>query len=947
TGTGLSASGSGTMNLGVNLNSGNASGQIPISNGTLCTNLNADMLDGHHWSEIPSIPANNVTGSGIATQVAYWNGSNSITGENNLYWNSTNDRLGIGTSSPTQALEVNGNALVTGNEWVSTSVSSSDGIRIGTSSNPANSRIYVAYDNTDIYGIYVTMPGWAIYGDASGGGGRGVMGRGGEAGVRGECLGSGSTWGALGYTDLSTNYFAGYFNGNTSIANGFGYYLNGTATNNAGIYTQSGSNRMFIRAETTSPVAMFHSTGLTLRPSAAGGYLNFGNSTAGSGGYGIRDNSGIIEYKNSGGSWTAFSGGSGDVIAGTRNDNYLTKWNTAAAKTITNSQLYDNGTNIGIGTTTPAYKLHVSASASSPNPVGYFNNTVTSNEGRGVIGICDNTDWYGIGVEGIGGYIGVKGEVTPSGSYQYTGVQGLADGGTGSNYGIYGSATGSGTNYGGYFIADDIGVYGVASSATGFGGRFQNTNASGTGLLASGNNIAGSYLTGGSGVAGSSSNVGVLGHGDATPASWGIYGITDASDGIGVYGEFNSDIFGALGTQYNGVLGVSNNTSGAGVLGNGGSTTSGIYGTTSASSDFGVDARNTNSSGTAIIGVGNNVTGSYLTDGSGGAFTGYSFGSYNKFTGSSIGNGFGDIGATGVYATGAFYDFGAATPAYRYGVCGYFPDANNYSNYSAGVIGIFNTANACVGALGYVNGFNSIIGVYGAQGDGHYAGYFSGDVYVNGTLSKTGGSFLIDHPDDPLNKTLRHNFVESPENLCLYRGKAVLNSEGSARIEMPDYYSSLTKEEEATVTLTSIGKPFNVGYDWNDNFTVFTIYGEPNREVSYMVLADRDDPVMQRLKKPVVESKGPENNIPSGVLFNPEAYGYPKEMGLDYLNKGVSTEITNILSIQNNQPTQKVFSNNKELNLGISDHSDKNPVKSENRKNIETNEITPLDSGKE
>ncbi len=48
-GTGLSSSGSGTMTLSVNLNSGNGSGQIPISNGATNSNLNADMVDGHHY----------------------------------------------------------------------------------------------------------------------------------------------------------------------------------------------------------------------------------------------------------------------------------------------------------------------------------------------------------------------------------------------------------------------------------------------------------------------------------------------------------------------------------------------------------------------------------------------------------------------------------------------------------------------------------------------------------------------------------------------------------------------------------------------------------------------------------------------------------------------------------------------------------------------------------
>jgi len=47
-----------------------------------------------------------VTGSGAATQVAFWDGTSSISGNNNLYWDSTNDHLGIGDSTPGSRLKV-------------------------------------------------------------------------------------------------------------------------------------------------------------------------------------------------------------------------------------------------------------------------------------------------------------------------------------------------------------------------------------------------------------------------------------------------------------------------------------------------------------------------------------------------------------------------------------------------------------------------------------------------------------------------------------------------------------------------------------------------------------------------------------------------------------------------------------------------------------------------
>jgi hypothetical protein len=49
---------------------------------------------------------NPVTGTGTSGQVAYFNGTTSITSESNLFWDATNDRLGIGTNIPSQLLHL-------------------------------------------------------------------------------------------------------------------------------------------------------------------------------------------------------------------------------------------------------------------------------------------------------------------------------------------------------------------------------------------------------------------------------------------------------------------------------------------------------------------------------------------------------------------------------------------------------------------------------------------------------------------------------------------------------------------------------------------------------------------------------------------------------------------------------------------------------------------------
>ena len=62
---------------------------------------------------------NPVTGTGATGQVAYWNGTNSQTGSNNLFWDAANSRLGVFNSSPLYNLEV-GSVSKTTNSIVNT-----------------------------------------------------------------------------------------------------------------------------------------------------------------------------------------------------------------------------------------------------------------------------------------------------------------------------------------------------------------------------------------------------------------------------------------------------------------------------------------------------------------------------------------------------------------------------------------------------------------------------------------------------------------------------------------------------------------------------------------------------------------------------------------------------------------------------------------------------------
>jgi len=61
-----------------------------------------------------TLPASGISGSGSSGQVTFWNGTSSVTGENNLWWDSTNDRLGINNSSPSEKIEIGPNSTAGG-----------------------------------------------------------------------------------------------------------------------------------------------------------------------------------------------------------------------------------------------------------------------------------------------------------------------------------------------------------------------------------------------------------------------------------------------------------------------------------------------------------------------------------------------------------------------------------------------------------------------------------------------------------------------------------------------------------------------------------------------------------------------------------------------------------------------------------------------------------------
>jgi hypothetical protein len=133
-------------------------------------------------------------------------------------------------------------------------------------------------------------------------------------------------------------------------------------TNEFGLYTLQIGNGTPLKGEMS---AVKWETGnkyikVAIDPKGGSDYVDAGTNQLLSVPYAIyADKAGVA--KNSGSSDRA--GTVSTSAAGTGTVNYLTKF--TAANTIYNSQLFDNGTNIGIGTTTPQARLHLNNTANS------------------------------------------------------------------------------------------------------------------------------------------------------------------------------------------------------------------------------------------------------------------------------------------------------------------------------------------------------------------------------------------------------------------------------------------------------------------------------------------------------------------------------------------------------------------------------------------------------
>ena len=222
--------------------------------------------------------------------------------------------------------------------------------------------------------------------------------------------------------------------------------------------------------------------------------------------------------------------------------------------------------------------------------------------------------------------------------------------------------------------------------------------------------------------------------------------------------------------------------------------------------------------------------------------------------------------------------------------------SNNTSNISFGVYGQSNSTGSLtnIGVFGEgAGGTNNAYGIYGeGLGDSdysigvygydggtatnNYAGYFVGDVDIIGTLSKSGGTFKIDHPQDPANKYLIHSFVESPDMMNIYNGNIVTDAQGLAVVQLPGYFEA--ENIDFRYQLTVIGEFAQAVVKEKISGNQFIIMTDKaNIEVSWQVTGIRNDAYAREYRViPEVDKKGVEK----GKYLHPELFGRSKSEGM-------------------------------------------------------------------
>jgi len=425
-------------------------------------------------------------------------------------------------------------------------------------------------------------------------------------------------------------------------------------------------------------------------------------------------------------------------------------------------------------------------------------------------------------------------------------------------YGVWGSQSGSGTGVYGY-TPSGRGLWGNTTSGTGVYGLHSSTSGAAAAVQGDTNSTA-------------SNAVGVLGRiTSSSPAgsAAAVLGINNGtgyySTGAGVRGTHMGYGYGVVGTSPKGAGVFGQSTNAVGVAGN---STDGKGVNGYSVNSTGIDGRSLQSTG--VHGKSDSGYGVHGEGAAGVVGTGSYYGAYAS---ASASGGYGLYGSGAYGAVGSGSSYGVyGSSSYR-GLYGYGGNAGVYG--TSPYVGLWSTATATSGEnFALYTQTSSPSGWGGVLGG---KAQVQGDLQVLGNLSKSSGSFKIDHPLDPANKYLQHSFVESPDMLNVYNGNVRTDAKGFATVKLPAYFQALNRDFR--YQLTVIGSR-----GWNarvvkkiahNRFTIQT--DEPKVKVSWQVTGIRHDAWANAHRIQVETNK---TGAERGKYLTPRAFGKPLSLAI-------------------------------------------------------------------
>jgi len=167
--------------------------------------------------------------------------------------------------------------------------------------------------------------------------------------------------------------------------------------------------------------------------------------------------------------------------------------------------------------------------------------------------------------------------------------------------------------------------------------------------------------------------------------------------------------------------------------------------------------------------------------------------------------------------------------------------------------------------------------VYAYHAGSGNAGYFIGNVEVTGNFSSGNKYFKIDHPLDPENKYLYHSCVESSEMMNVYNGNIILDNNGKATIELPEWFDALNKEFRYQLTCIGGYSPVYIAEEISNNS--FKISGGTSgMKISWQITGIRQDPYANENRIQVEVEKSAKEK---GHYLHYKAYNQPIEKSIE------------------------------------------------------------------